>query len=36
MKTEFKQVRKALEARSKELKNDGKGNKVYAAEAMND
>ncbi|CAH3017022.1 unnamed protein product, partial [Porites evermanni] len=34
--SQFEQVRQALEARSKELKKDGKGNKPKAAEAITD
>ena len=34
LRTEFEQVRQALEARNKERKNDGKGNKANAVEPM--
>ena len=34
--SQFEQARQALEARSKELKKDGKGNKPKAAEAITD
>ena len=36
LKTEFEQVRQALEARSKELKNNDKGNKANAADVLTD